>query len=947
MKFNQVDAQFNLIQIEKDILKRWDDLGIFEKINEATKSNPPWVYYDGPITANGQPHYGHAITWTMKDILPRYYSMNDRFVSRNMGWDCQGILVEYEVEKELGFQSKADIEKFGIAKFNELCRQSVLKHRDVMEEYEQRLGRWIDHNDEYATMDPTYIESMWWSLKELYNKGLLYKGHKVVAYSTRAGMTLSAHEVADGGYKEIVDPAVTVKFELIDEPNTFLLAWTTTPWTLPGNLLLAVGKNIEYVKIKIKNENWILARDLVEKILGETKYEIISEISSTELVGKEYKALFKHFEDRKSAGAFKIVYGDHVNTETGTGVVHLAPYGEEDFVILSGLKIPMFDYLDDSGTFTNLVPELEGQFYKKANNAIIKMLQENETLVSLEEYAHQMPMCYRTKTPLIYRPIESYYVAIEKMRDRMVEEAKKINFVPEAGGERFLRWIENARDWSLSRRRYWGTPLPIWVNDVTGEVVIIGSFKELEEYSGKKLPEDFDPHKPFIDEITWEKDGGTFKRLPEVLDVWYDSGSMPFAKHHYPFKNQENFKQEFPAEYISEGDDQLRLWFYTMFVLGVALFDKAPFKNVIVIGMLGDEHGKKMSKSAGNYPPFKEIFEKYGSDMLRYFLLKNGVARMEPTAFSYTLLEETKKELFTMLWNSYRYFLTYADLNDFNPDTNFKPNDVLDKWILMRLAELVNHINDNLQSYEVMYATRELAPFVDDLSTWYIRRSRDKISSGDKDSLNTLYIVLLTLSKLMAPFMPLLSDDIYLGLNGGKESVHLESYPKNVDIEVSEDLLLDMSQIRIAASIGNSIRKEVNIPIRQVLSKVYVEGFELKTAGVEELLKDELNVKDVVWGELVGIVKEENGVKVALDTEVTEELAIEGAARELIREIQKLRKESNVDWSAEIDVQYKQSELFDKAISKLGEDIKKKTLVKNISAGDEFKLLLESHHESK
>ncbi len=592
----------------------------------------------------------------------------------------------------------------------------------------------------------------------------------------------------------------------------------------------------------------------------------------------------------------------------------------------------MFDYLDETGTFNDLIPELKGQFYKKANSLIVQTLTDKAFLFKTEDYAHQMPMCYRTKTPLIYKPIESYYVAIEKIKDKLLNEAQKVNFVPPLGKERFINWITNARDWSLSRRRYWGTPLPVWVNDKTGEAIVIGSFDELSKLSGMGLGENFDPHKPYVDQIVWGNDEtGVFRRVPEVIDVWFDSGSMPFAKHHYPFENVENFKSQYPAEFISEGDDQLRLWFYTMFVLGVSLFDTTPFKNVIVLGMLGDENNKKMSKSAGNYPPIEEVFDKWGSDMLRYFLLKNGVARMEPTAFSYKALEETKKEFFTIAWNSYRYFLTYADLHNFEPSAKFTPANELDKWILMRLAQLIHSIRDNLNKYEVMFATREFAPFVEDLSTWYIRRSRDRISIGDLESLNTLYLCLDVLSRLLAPFMPLFADEFYIGINPEKQSVHMQTYPKleELNIKFDEKMLAEMKKVREVASLGNALRKEKNIPIKQPLKTLYV-SIALDLALID-LLKDELNIKEVLFhkpsSEEDIISKEENDLYVAFDTALDAGLELERLAREFMREVQKLRKTVNVEWDAKVRLQYISDQKTEERIEKYKNEIMTKKLV--------------------
>ncbi|KKS20959.1 MAG: Isoleucine-tRNA ligase [candidate division WWE3 bacterium GW2011_GWA1_41_8] len=894
-KFKELEPVLELPKLESGVLKYWNEIDILNYTYKQREGSEEKVYYDGPITANGLPHYGHAITWTMKDIIPRFWTMQGYYVARNMGWDCQGIPVEYEVEKKLGFKNKHEVEEYGIEKFNDQCKESVLKYRTAMIEYEQRLGRLIDHNSEYATMEPKYIESMWWALKELYNKGLLYEGHKVVAYSTRSGMTLSTHEVAEGGYGEIVDPAVTVKFRLIGEENTFILAWTTTPWTLPGNLLLAVRNDISYVKVELNNEFLILAEETIENVLGDEKYEIIGKFKGSDLVGRTYVPLFDNFVDKKEQGAFVVVHGNHVNTEEGTGIVHLAPYGMEDFDILMDLSITLFDYLDEEGTFNSSVPELEGLFYKKANIKIVELLAEKGLMFKHEDYPHQMPLDYRTKTPLIYKPIKSWYVNVEKIKGKLLEETGKVKFVPESEGKRFRAWIEKARDWSLSRKRFWGTPLPLWINDKTAEIKFAGSFAELSELSGKDLGNEFDPHKPYVDEITWEDpNGGTYRRVPEVIDVWFDSGAMPFAQHHYPFENKELFEKRYPADYISEGDDQIRLWFYTMFVLGVSLFDKTPYKNVVVIGMLGDENGKKMSKSKGNYPPIEEVFNDYGSDMLRYFLLISPIVRGEAARFSYDLLTETKKEYFTMLWNSYKYFITYANANNYQPSLGMPESDnLLDQWILARLKQTSRVMSENFDKYYVMDAARQLRPFVSDLSTWYIRRSRDRISEGDKQALDVLYYVLIEFAKLSAPVTPLLSEALYEHLNvrelSGLKSVHVEKLTEYGELSKDEiTLIKQMEFTRQIVSLTLAIRSAEGIKVRQPLQTLYIRSqskiFAEKDLMVE-IIRDEVNVKDIVLGEPTGEIPfmEDANFKVWLNMDISKELQIQGVAREMVR----------------------------------------------------------------
>ncbi|HXK52850.1 MAG TPA: class I tRNA ligase family protein, partial [bacterium] len=544
-KFKDLTTSPDFPDLEKQKLELWKSLKAVESLKELRKDSVEKVYYDGPITANGMPHYGHAITWTMKDVIPRYWSMKNYLVSRNIGWDCQGIPVEFEIEKEMGFEHKDDIEEFGVAKFNEMCRQSVLKHRDAMFAYESRLGRWFDESDMYYTMDASYIESMWWALKELYNKGFLYQGYKVVAYSTRAGTSLSTHEVQDGGYKELEDPSVTLKFKLIDE-DAFVLAWTTTPWTLPSNLMLAVGKKVVYAKVQYEGETYYVAEARLEDVFKNNSYKVLEKLSSSDLEGREYEPLFDYYLSKRAEGCFRIVIADHASDEDGTGIVHLAPYGAEDFDVFMALGIQLFDYLDESARFTDEIPELKGKFYKDANPIILESLEKKGLLFDSSTILHRMPICWRTGTPLIYKPIRSWYLATTKLKERMLEENQKVNWKPEHtknGASKI--WLENVRDWALSRSRYWGTPLPVWINDKTGDIHVIGSFQELEELSGVKLE---DPHKPYVDEVTWDdkSSGGTFRRVPDVVDVWFDSGAVPFAKLHYPFENQDRFKETFP-----------------------------------------------------------------------------------------------------------------------------------------------------------------------------------------------------------------------------------------------------------------------------------------------------------------------------------------------------------------------------------------------------------------
>ncbi len=915
-KFRQLDPVPDLPKMEKEIIKFWDETKIVERLKKLRREQKAKVkvYYDGPITANNTPHYGHAITWTMKDIVPRYWSMRGYFVSRNMGWDCQGIPVEYEIEKQLGFENKEEIEEYGVEKFNQLCRESVFKYRDAIFYYEKRIGRWFDEEDMYYTMDASYIESMWWSLKELYSKKLLYEGYKVVAYSTRAGTPLSTHEVNDGGYKEVEDPFVTVKFPLKDDPNTSFLAWTTTPWTMPGNLLLAIGKKIKYVKVESDGEYYIVAKDCLESVFKERNYKIVATFQASDLEGKEYIQPFSHYESKRAEGVFKVVISDHANTDEGTGIVHLAPYGAEDFDVFMSMGIEIFDYLNDTAHFTDEIPEYSGLFYKDANSKIIEDLEKSGRLFDSGKYLHRMPMCWRTGTPLIYKPIKSWYIAVTKIKDRMLEENQKINWVPEHIKDGMSKqWLSNARDWALSRSRYWGTPLPLWINDKTNEYVFVGSFAELEKLSGVKVK---DPHRPFVDDITWEdeKNGGTFRRVPDVIDVWYDSGSVPFAKLHYPFENKDVFNSLMPAEYISEGADQVRLWFYTMHVLGVALFDKVPYRNVVVTGMLNDKFDKKLSKSKKNYPPMDEVLDTLGGDVMRMFLLTSPVVQAESARFYDEALQDVKKEFFMIFWNSLKYFTTYANLHGFDPDTNNlsepQSKSIMDQWMIARLQQSINTIVEKMDEYQIMDAARELTPLVNDLSVWYIRRSRERISTGDREALDTLYYVLSTISKVMAPMVPFFAETTYSILNLPRltdyDSVHLDLYPEVKKLTKEQLVILDkMKQTRDLASRVHSLRAELHLPVKQGLHSLATTVPE--DQFYPDVLKAEVNVKNIEsftkqseFPKQYVVSKSDSGV--ALDMTITPELEEEAKTRDLIRKIQNERKKMGMDVSEKVRV---------------------------------------------
>lgn len=938
--YKELESVPNMPEEEKKVLAFWEKTKVLEQLKSLRKKSKEKVYYDGPITTNGLPHYGHAITWTMKDVIPRYWSMKNYFVERNMGWDTKGILVEYEVEKELKFTKKEDIKIFGEAKFIEYCRDFVERYKKKMFEYESKLGRWFDRSIIYSTADYSYVESIWWSLKELYEKGLLYEGHKVVAYSTRAGTTLSTHEVSEGGYKEIEDDFVTVKFKLTESANTYFLAWTTTPWTIPGNLLLAVNKKLDYIKVKVGEAFYIVAKDRLTHLFKANEFEIVESFKGSKLEGLEYEPPFNYFLAKRKDGCFKVILSNHATAEEGTGIVHLAPYGEEDFDIFMSLGIALFDYLDDSANFTDLVPEFNGLFYKDANPKIIDSLKNADALFAFGKITHRMPMCYRTGTPLIHKPIKSWYVAVTKLKEKMLKENQKINWLPEhlKNGNAAI-WLENARDWALSRNRYWGTPLPVWINDKTQEKVFIGSFKELEKFSGTKIS---DPHRPVVDAITWadKKNGGVFRRVRDVIDVWYDSAVMPFARYHYPFKNKERVKVAIPADYISEGPDQVRLWFYVMHVLGMALFNKVPYKNVVTIGNMLDETGKKMSKSKRNYKPMDEVLDEYGADVLRYFILTSSIVSGSDTIFSVELLKNAKKDFFLTLWNSLKYFITYANVHKFKPNLNEKSTNVLDKWIVARMQDTVNQLSSHMDNYDIMASSKTLAPFVLELSTWYIRRSRDRIKDGDLSALNTLFKVLSDFTLMIAPFTPFLAETMYSVLKlsdiSHLKSVHLNLYPKVKKLTApAVKLIDDMTFVMQIVEKGHAERKASTIKVRQPLSKIEVTcSRETLSSDLIEIIKDELNVKEVKFK-----IEKSSELKVTLDTTLTKELEQEGSARELIRAIQALRKEKGTTLTEFVNVEYIDTEEMKDVMLKFEDYIKAKANVKSLKPGKVLKIL--------
>jgi isoleucyl-tRNA synthetase len=941
--FNKTTSKPNFFNLEQEILAWWKENKILEKSIEQRPEDNMRTFYDGPITANGAPHIGHALTFSMKDIIPRYWTMKGYRVSRSIGWDCQGLPVEYEVEKQLGFKEKKEIENFGIAEFNKLCRQLVTDKRGQIINLEEMMGRLTNNEEEYATMDKDYIESIWWSLKELHNKGLLYEGFKVVPYSTRAGTTLSNAEVALGGYKPFVDPAITVKFALKDEEKTFVLAWTTTPWTIPSNLGLAINKSVTYVKVKVAetSELYILAKDLVDSVFKDKNFEIVLEVSANELIGKEYTPPFNFFAGRENA--HKIYDADYVSTDSGTGVVHLAPYGAEDNEVFQKVGIKSFDVLNDQGDFTKEVPDYEGLNYRDANPKIIEDLKSKNLLFNLEDYEHEMPMCWRTNTPLIYKPITSWYIAMSTLRNELVENNSKINWNPSHIKEgRFGNWLAEIKDWAISRSRYWGTPLPVWKSP-SNKVIVIGSFEELKKYSGADIE---DPHRPFIDDITFEFEGEKYTRVLDVIDVWYDSGAMPFARFHYPFENQEKFKKKFPAKYIAEGVDQTRGWFYSLIAISTALFGTSSYENVIVNGTILDDNGAKLSKSKKNYVDPELLVKEFGADTIRANFFMSPISSGEDATVSQKTLKTQAQEFTLPLWNVFTYFVTYANIHNWIPRAelayNMRKNftdehpwdhipfdnieDEIDAWLILKLQKTIKTVVESIDSFEIPRAARSIKDLVDDISKWFIRRSRERFAEGNVDSLDTLYYVLIETTKLLAPFTPFISEYIYRELVATHipevpESVHLTDYPE-VDprfLDEYQTLESEMNFVKRITEMAHTLRTTQQLKVRQPLSKLHIVNLNQEVAGIvewmSEMIKSEINVKDVLEvpsfvksADLVEMEDSSMNVTIALDINLTPELVEEGTIRDLIRQIQALRKDTGFEQGELIKISFESTD---------------------------------------
>lgn len=883
--YKPVDPKANFPAQEEDVLSFWKEKDIFKKSIARRKDSQEYVFYDGPPFATGLPHFGHFIPSTIKDIIPRYQTMKGYRVERRFGWDCHGLPVENLIEKELGLNSKTDIESYGVAKFNEACRDSVLRYVNEWEQTITRLGRWVDFDNDYKTMDPDYMESIWWVLKSLWEKGLLYEGHYILPYCPRCATVLSNHELALGGYKDVHDPAITVRFKVTEagphsnDPelangSTYLLAWTTTPWTLPSNLGLTMGPDIDYVKVADGDECYILAESRLGAYYKKPEdCTILWRKKGSELVGTRYQPLFPYFAHLKEAtdgcdgnpasiGAFRVFNADFVSTEDGTGIVHTAPgFGEDDNLVFKGTGVPTICPIDNECRFTDEVPDYRGRFVKDCDKDIIDRLKGEGSLVKRDQILHAYPFCWRCSSPLIYRAVGSWFVKVEDIRDKMVAANQKINWQPDhIKNGRFGKWLEGARDWAISRNRYWGNPIPVWKCPDCGKTHCVGSRQELKELSGV-YPEDL--HKHFVDEITIPCDcGGTMARIPEVLDCWFESGSMPYAQNHYPFENKDYLESHFPADFISEGLDQTRGWFYSLTVLAAALFDRPAFKNCVVNGLILASDGKKMSKSLRNYTDPAEAVAMFGADAIRLFLMHSTAVKADDLKYSDEGVRDVLKGILIPLWNSYSFFVTYANIDGVEAAghgfADSLPVNPLDRWLLSITQRMVQDVTVAMDAYDLSKAIDPIVSYIDQLNNWYIRRSRRRFwkseNDGDKkEAYETLYWALKTFARVAAPVIPFITESIWLNLRtkDDPESVHLADYPEYNEAHRDLELEFKMGTVQKAVSMGRSLRYQYNLKIRQPLKSVEFVTRNPDEKRVllemEESIREELNVKKVVF----------------------------------------------------------------------------------------------------
>ncbi len=1030
--FKAVNAKVDIQKLEREQLNFWREKNIFQRTMKEREGKPSFVFYEGPPTANGKPGSHHVLARAFKDMFPRYKVMRGYHCLRYGGWDTHGLPVEIEVQKELGIKFKHEVEEYGVAEFNKKCRDSVLRYLTDWEKLTDRIGYWVDLDNAYVTFSNDYIQSVWWILKQFWEKSLLYQGYKVVPYCPECGTPLSSHEVAQG-YETIEDPSVFVRFPLKDKPGVYFLVWTTTPWTLPANVALAVGENIDYVQVEGPaqdgegKENLILAANLVEKVLkNQDQYKIVKRYKGKDLLNQHYNPLYTFLPVEQDYAY--VVAGDFVSTEEGTGIVHIAPaFGADDLAVGEKYKLPVLRTVAPDGKLIDQVTKFRGMWFKDADPEISNDLRERGLMYKSGKHEHSYPFCWRSGTPLMYYARETWFIRSTEYRDKLVDLNQTINWVPEHIKDgRFGNWLDDVKDWALGRERFWGTPLPIWVDDTTHEMLCVGSVDELSQYAGHDLTE-LDLHRPYVDEITFPNPngkGGTMRRVPELIDVWFDSGAMPVAQWGYPHKNQELFKTQFPADYICEAVDQTRGWFYSLHAISTMLFGEVAYKNVICLGHILDGEGKKMSKSKGNIVDPWDVLNKHGADAFRWYLYTSSPPG-DPRRFSVDLVGDVINKFWSTLWNTYSFFVTYANLDKWSP-SDAQPavadRDPLDQWVLAELHLLVKEVTEAYETYNVTDATRPVQIFVERLSNWYVRLSRRRFWKSESDAdkqgaYATLYECLSTLSKLIAPAMPFVSDALYRNLVASvdptaPDSVHLASWPE-YDVSLIDMVRInEMNTVERLVSLGRSARESANLKVRQPLASAQFVTRDVKEiAAVKRLtplIQSELNVKQIVvlegaadvvayvlnplpsaLGKKFGkdfplvqktlregapedvtrwakafmnnenviveadgrtfevtpqevevkqksaegyAIAEEGGYIAALDTRLTEELILEGLAREVVRRVQTLRKEADFNIDDRIVVRYVASERVTKAIDSFAEYIRSETLSDKLEA---------------
>ena len=858
-------APFSFVEMEHDILKLWQETDAFQQSLANTQGKKPYIFYDGPPFATGLPHHGHLVASTIKDVVPRYWTMKGRYVMRRFGWDCHGLPIEHEIDKQLGMSAQDAVEKLGVAGYNDECRAIVQRYVKEWRHTITRIGRWIDFDNDYKTMDAWYMESVWWVFKQLWDKGLIYQGVKVVPVSTALGTPLANFE-ATSNYQDVQDPAITVLLKLVDE-DAHLAIWTTTPWTVPSNLAVCVGDDIEYSLVvdEESGKQIYLATERLDQYQGDSEFRVVKTLLGKDLVGRRYEPVFDYFADKADEGAFVVISGDYVTTDSGTGLVHQAPaFGEEDYKAFQAAGLEAFACpVSLHGEFTDEVPDFAGRHVKEADKDIISALKAKGALYRQDVIQHSYPYCYRSDTPLIYRAIPSWYVRVTAFKDNLKAANEQINWVPEhIKHGRFGNWLDGAIDWAISRNRVWGTPLPVWVNDETGKALCVGSIDELYDYTGVRVD---DLHREHVDDLTFQVEGepGTYRRIEEVLDCWFESGSMPYAQLHFPFENEDVFNAGFPAEFIAEGLDQTRGWFYTLTVLGGALFDQPAFRNVIVNGMVMAEDGKKMSKSLRNYTPPDELMETYGADALRLYSINSGLVRGEEQRFADSGVRDMVRRALLPWYNAYSFLRTYAEIDEWSPQKGqFEGDNILDQWIMSRLQTLKNTVATEMEGYRLYNVVPGLFAFIEDLTNWYIRLNRGRfwgedISADKIAAYSTLYEVLMELSKVMAPFAPFLSEHLYqslaqlAGQPAQPNSVHLCDYPEAEAVKVKPGLETAVERMQQVILLGRQKREEVKIGLRTPLARLTIVNSDAALLedmrSLEGYVRDELNVQSVEY----------------------------------------------------------------------------------------------------